>query len=128
MYAHRSALGPVDLAFTDRYGGVSAAPFDSLNLALTGADDPEAIAENQRRVIADFAPGADLVGMHQVHGADVTVVGAGASGDLPPCDGLVTTRPRTVLMARATSALAEARAESSTHYAWFAAEAATAAD
>ena len=101
MYAHRSALGPVDLAFTDRYGGVSAAPFDSLNLALTGADDPEAIAENQRRVIADFAPGADLVGMHQVHGADVTVVGAGASGDLPPCDGLVTTRPGTVLMARA---------------------------
>ena len=75
MYAHRSSLGPVDLAFTDRYGGVSAAPFDSLNLALTGDDDPEAIAENQRLVLADFAPGADLVGMHQVHGADVTVSG-----------------------------------------------------
>lgn len=101
MYAHRSSLGPVDLAFTDRYGGVSAAPFDSLNLALTGDDDPEAVAENQRLVLADFAPGADLVGMHQVHGSDVTVLGDIGSGDLPPCDGLVTTRSGRVLMTRA---------------------------
>ena len=101
MYAHRGSLGPVDLAFTDRYGGVSAAPFDSLNLALTGDDDPGAIAENQRLVLADFAPGADLVGMHQVHGADVAVLGGGGQGDLPRCDGLVTTRPARVLMTRA---------------------------
>jgi polyphenol oxidase len=101
LYAHRSSLGPVDLAFTDRYGGVSAAPFDSLNLALTGDDDPGAIAENQRLVLADFAPGADLVGMHQVHGADVAVLGDGGQGDLPRCDGLVTTRPARVLMTRA---------------------------
>ena len=101
MYAHRSSLGPVDLAFTDRYGGVSAAPFDSLNLALVGDDEPEAIAENQRRVLADFAPGADLVGMHQVHGADVAVLADGPPDDLPHCDALVTTRPGRVLMTRA---------------------------
>ena len=105
MYAHRGSLGPVDLAFTDRFGGVSAAPFDSLNLALTGDDDPRAIAENQRLVLADFAPGADLVGMHQVHGADVAVLGDGGQGDLPRCDGLVTTRPARVLMTRAADCL-----------------------
>ena len=38
MYSHRSSTGPVDLAFTDRYDGVSAVPFDSLNLALVGDD------------------------------------------------------------------------------------------
>ncbi len=101
MYAHRSSLGPVDLAFTDRLGGVSAAPFDSLNLALTGADDPAAITENQRLVLADFAPGDSLVGMHQVHGADVTVLRDQRHDDLPRCDGLVTTRPGRVLMTRA---------------------------
>ena len=46
MYSHRSSTGPVDLAFTDRYGGVSAVPFDSLNLALVGDDDPAATARN----------------------------------------------------------------------------------
>ena len=34
MYSHRSQHGPVDLAFTDRYGGVCSVPFDCLNLAL----------------------------------------------------------------------------------------------
>jgi YfiH family protein len=101
LYAHRSSLGPVDLAFTDRYGGVSAAPFDSLNLALVGADDPAAVAENHRVLLADFAPGDTLVGMHQVHGAAVTVVTGAVDGAPAECDGLVTDRPGLVLMARA---------------------------
>lgn len=101
MYAHRSSLGPVDLAFTDRYGGVSAAPFDSLNLALVGHDDPAAIAENQRILLADFAPGDTLVGMHQVHGAAVEVVTGAVGGAPAQCDGLVTDRAGLVLMTRA---------------------------
>ena len=67
MYSHRSSTGPVDLAFTDRYGGVSAGPFDSLNLALVGDDDPAATARNVELVLADFAPGARLADMEQVH-------------------------------------------------------------
>jgi polyphenol oxidase len=98
VYSHRSSLGPVDLAFTDRYGGASAVPFDSLNLALVGDDDPEAVAENVRRLLADFAPGAVLVDMRQVHGA--AVVDAVPGEPRPSCDGLVTDRPDVVLMVR----------------------------
>ena len=71
MYAHRSSTGPVDLAFTDRYDGVSAVPFDSLNLALVGDDDPAAVARNLALLLDDFAPGRALADMEQVHGARV---------------------------------------------------------
>lgn len=104
MYFHRSTLGPVDLAFTDRYGGVSGVPYDELNLALVGGDAPEATAENLRIVTADFAPDADLgPPMGQVHGAEVVPVTApAAAGDGPvPCDGQVTDVPGLVLVVRA---------------------------
>lgn len=57
-----------------RNGGVSAAPFDSLNLRPsvlpgTALDDPAAVHENQRRFAA--ALGAQPVWLDQVHGADV---------------------------------------------------------
>jgi YfiH family protein len=93
----------VDLAFTDRHGGVSRAPFDSLNLALTGPDPETARAENLRRVLADFAPGAVLADLHQVHGDTVHVVeGRTTPGATPPdADGIVTTQTDVVLMVRA---------------------------
>jgi YfiH family protein len=98
VYSHRTSRGPVDLAFTDRFGGVSAVPFDSLNLALEGEDDPDATAANLARVLADFAPGAALADMRQVHGA--TVVTVDGSGDRPDADGLVTSSPDVVLLVR----------------------------
>ena len=101
MYSLRTSLGPVDLAFTDRYGGVSAAPFDSLNLALVGDDDPAAVTENHRLVTEDFAPGAVVVDMRQLHGAEAVLVDDRDPGDRPGCDGLVTTRTDVVLMVRA---------------------------
>ncbi len=96
MYSHRTSTGPVDLAFTDRYDGVSAVPFDSLNLALVGEDDPEARRRNVALLLEDFAPGAGLADMEQVHGS--TVVQAG--GPREKCDALVTDRPDVVLMVR----------------------------
>ena len=96
MYSHRSSTGPVDLAFTDRYDGVSAVPFDSLNLALVGDDDPSAVERNLDLLLDDFAPGATLADMEQVHGH--TVVDAG--GPRERCDALVTDRPDVVLMVR----------------------------
>ena len=74
LYHFRATHGPVDLAFTDRHGGVSGVPFDSLNLAIEGDDDEGARAENLRLVLDDFAPGAAFADLHQVHGADVEVV------------------------------------------------------
>ena len=96
MYSHRSSTGPVDLAFTDRYDGVSAVPFDSLNLALVGNDDPEATRRNTALLLEDFAPDAQLSDMEQVHGS--TVVSAG--GPRQQCDALVIDRPDVVLMVR----------------------------
>lgn len=64
----------VQALMSTRAGGVSVAPFDSLNLrppGLPGAavDDPAAVHENQRRFAA--ALGAQPVWLDQVHGADV---------------------------------------------------------
>lgn len=101
MYAYRTTHGPVDLAFTDRHGGVSAAPFDSLNLALEGADEPGRRAENHRLLLDDFAPGDELVDLHQVHGAAVEVVGEGTFEDRPDADGVVAATSGLVLMVRA---------------------------
>lgn len=57
-----------------RAGGVSKAPFDSLNLrraqvADEGMDDPARVAENQQRFAR--ALGATPVWLNQVHGAEV---------------------------------------------------------
>lgn len=98
MYSFRSDLGPVDLSFTDRHGGVSHVPFDSLNLSLEGDDDPQARAENLRLVLDDFAPGDRLADLHQVHGGEVVTAG---DGERPDADGIVTDRPGVTLLVRA---------------------------
>jgi polyphenol oxidase len=54
---------------TLRPGGVSAPPFDTLNLGASVGDDPAAVAENRRRVAAAFGvPEARVMLMSQVHG------------------------------------------------------------
>jgi YfiH family protein len=64
--------------FSLRTGGVSAPPFDSLNLARTVGDDLEAVLENYRRFAraVGFMPDT-LFEVSQVHGASVRVVGEG---------------------------------------------------
>lgn len=64
------------VAFTDRDGGISSAPYDSLNLAARVGDDPAAVSQN-RAIVAAAAgfDGANLRLARQVHGADVREVG-----------------------------------------------------
>jgi YfiH family protein len=105
VYAFRTTAGPVDLAFSDRYGGVSGVPYDELNLGINTGDDDQAVATNLTRVLADFAPdldpGSALVDMQQVHGDAVVCVDAqDATGARVTCDGLVTDTPDLVLMVR----------------------------
>lgn len=99
MYSFRTSLDPVDLAFTDRYGGGSASPFDELNLAIEGDDPAPARERNLALLLADFAPDAALADLHQVHGRDV--VAADGPVDRARADGLVTDRHDVVLMVRA---------------------------
>lgn len=103
MYAARLTHGPVELAFTDRHGGVSGAPYDSLNLAWVGGDDPEALAENRRLLADDFAPDDFVAYLQQVHGNDVVVVDEASAENWPPprADALVTVQRRVTLMVRA---------------------------
>ncbi|MCX6397794.1 MAG: peptidoglycan editing factor PgeF [Propionibacteriales bacterium] len=101
MYLQRTTLGPVDLAFTDRFGGVSGVPFDELNLARDGADDPLARAENHRRLMADFAPDDVLVDLEQVHGADVVTAPAAGFPRSPAADGVATGEAGVTLLVRA---------------------------
>jgi YfiH family protein len=63
-----------------RQGGVSVAPWDSLNLGVAVGDDPAAVARNRRRY-TDALEGARPVWLRQVHGVHVRRLTA---GDLAP--------------------------------------------
>ena len=63
-------LPDVGAVMSTRCGGVSAAPWDSLNLGAAVGDDPGAVAENRRRFTAALA-GARPVWLRQVHGVAV---------------------------------------------------------
>lgn len=87
----------LDAVVTGRRGGVSAAPYDSLNLGDHVGDEPAHVAENRRRVAT--ALGHDptaLVIARQVHGARVNDVDQW-SGEPLEGDAMVTTRHDIVL-------------------------------
>jgi len=91
----RPDLGPgVGAAFTSRAGGVSTAPYDSLNLGLGVGDDPAAVSANRAAVASacGLAP-AGLSFMRQVHGADVCHLGPGLAEPPGPVDAIVTGVP-----------------------------------
>lgn len=84
---------PVRAFFTDRYHGVSAAPFDQLNLAEHVGDDPVAVAAN--RAIVEQRVGGATVFMRPQHGTKVAVLGGDYldGREAPEADALVTTVP-----------------------------------
>ncbi|MFE5401082.1 peptidoglycan editing factor PgeF [Streptomyces sp. NPDC056580] len=87
-------------AFTDRWGGVSAAPYEELNLGGAVGDDAAAVRANRELAAESLGFAAEaVVWMNQVHGADVAVVDAPwAAGDpVPEVDALVTARRGLVL-------------------------------
>lgn len=88
------ALEGVAHGFLTRAGGVSDGPYASLNCGIGSHDDPAKVAENRRRAAEAIAPGAQLVGLYQVHGADAVAVLDGFDPAVRPhADALVTSRP-----------------------------------
>ncbi|GHI08383.1 laccase domain protein [Streptomyces cellostaticus] len=81
-------------AFTDRWGGVSAAPYEELNLGGGVGDEPGSVRANRELVAKSLGldPGS-VVWMNQVHGADAVVVDE-PWGDrpVPQVDAIVTAR------------------------------------
>ncbi|MFD3646754.1 peptidoglycan editing factor PgeF [Streptomyces cyaneofuscatus] len=87
--------GSAHFAFTDRWGGVSVAPYGELNLGGAVGDDPAAVGANRERAARRLGlDPASVVWMNQVHGRDVAVVDGpwGAEAEIPAVDALVTTR------------------------------------
>ncbi|HZR49460.1 MAG TPA: peptidoglycan editing factor PgeF [Streptosporangiaceae bacterium] len=96
----------LDAAVTERAGGVSAGPYESLNLSLSVGDHPANVLENRRRLAAALtAEPDDFVFARQVHGAGVRVIGDADRGSgtrtlddaIPDTDALVTTTPGIIL-------------------------------
>lgn len=82
--------------FTTRAGGVSCAPYDSLNLSLKGSDEWRRVHANRDLVAGAVGlTAADLVFAQQVHGDQVAVVDHSGSrprnGGVAGVDALVTT-------------------------------------
>lgn len=82
----------VSAAVTLRTGGVSAAPFDSLNLGTPGDDAPGAVAENRRRVRDHFGLPSEPVWLSQYHSAEVIDLDSADLSAPPRADAAVTRR------------------------------------
>jgi polyphenol oxidase len=86
-------LAPVRHGFFGRAGGASSGVFAGLNCGQGSTDQDEAVTINRTRVAT--AMGVDLpalVGLHQVHSADVIPVTA-PFALRPKADGMVTATP-----------------------------------
>jgi len=94
----------VRAAVTERAGGVSTGPYDSLNMGLGSGDQREAVLANRRIAAAEYGFDPDrVVWMNQVHSTDVLVTDD--PGAVGTCDGVVTKRPDLVLATLAADCL-----------------------
>jgi polyphenol oxidase len=84
----------VRAAFTLRGGGVSAPPYDSLNLGAQVGDAAGCVAENRRRVREQLSLPAEPAWVEQVHGTQVAELTGREPG--APADAVITRRPGTV--------------------------------
>jgi YfiH family protein len=84
------AVAPqLETYFGSRRGGVSASPYDSLNIAMSVGDKKIRVQENRRRLLAATGIIPDhLARAGQVHGSSIAVVAGG--GFYEGVDGLIT--------------------------------------
>jgi YfiH family protein len=118
--------------FTTRVGGVSAGPFESLNLAHDVGDDPGAVAENLERLRRRLGVEAPLLRVKQVHGigvidgAELLAAGGGGWSEPPLVEGdaIAATGIQAVLAVQVADCAAvlladpETRAVSAIHAGW----------
>jgi polyphenol oxidase len=84
--------------FFTRQGGVSQGLYRGLNVGIGSNDDRAHVLENRRRVAGWFArPLESLATMHQVHSADVTIIGPDYDGARERSDAMVTKTPGMIL-------------------------------
>ncbi|MBB5722693.1 hypothetical protein FHS72_002323 [Loktanella ponticola] len=86
-------LDGVPHGFFTRKGGASAGVYAGLNCGFGSSDQHEIVAHNRTRVATAMGVAPDhLMGVHQIHSADVVTV-TEATPDKPKADALVTNVP-----------------------------------
>lgn len=80
---------------TTRLGGVSLAPFDSLNLGEHVADAPAAVQQNRQRLRETLKLNNEPAWLNQVHGTEVLAAEQVAQGTRPEADGSYTNATNT---------------------------------
>lgn len=87
------ALKSIKHGFFTRRGGASSGVFEGLNCGVGSSDQTEVVKINRARVAQAMDVGEEeLVGVHQVHSADVVTV-THASSERPKADAMVTRTP-----------------------------------
>ena len=91
-----SQFPAIAAAQSTRLGGVSKAPYHSLNLGKSTSDDPDAVAENRRRIcdVLGFSP-TQMALSSQVHGDQIFL--AEKSGNYSGYDALISGTPGVLL-------------------------------
>ena len=103
VYYQHSPWAALRHGIFTRHGGVSAAPWKSLNLGASVGDAPESVAENRRRLLAHFCLEQTPVGtLWLVHGAEVIQLNAPPNGakPLPKADAMITDQRNLPLLLR----------------------------
>lgn len=89
----------VTAAVSTRKGGVSQAPYASLNMSFASGDDPAAVLENRKQFLTALQiDPMQLISCNQIHGTNIVAVGkelCGRGSDntkeaIEACDGLMT--------------------------------------
>jgi YfiH family protein len=78
-------------SITNRYGGVSKVPYDSLNLALHVKDNPKDVLEN-RMILSqkhNFIL-ENLIYMNQTHSSNIAIIKDTSINKIENCDALIT--------------------------------------
>ncbi len=96
------AYAQLEHAIFTRNGGLSQAPFDSLNLSVAVGDRPQFVAENIQQACRALSTTPEhTVSCQLVHGADIlTVDKANRQQVLGQADGLITREPDIYLFMR----------------------------
>ncbi len=83
--------------FTDRRGGVSKSPYDTLNLALHVGDKREDVLKNRKLLTKELGVEPEnFAWMNQVHSDKIKTIAKG--GEVLKTDGLITIQPGLALM------------------------------
>lgn len=87
------APASIEACCTTRAGGVSAAPYESLNLALHVGDDEITVTQNRERLLQELALPAQPCWINQTHSSDTVVLELDHRRD---ADAAITRRPGVV--------------------------------